>query len=206
VTQPPAVEGALAPGLRLITQLEQTGVLTDTGLNLDGLDITYDECEALAAMCGRVREVSTWVIGDLIVYSEQAFGDDVTYGQLAHATGLAYQSVVNIASVSRRVPPHRRRRGLSRSHHEAVAKLPPGEQRTLLAKAEREDWSRDILRDEVRAATHPEPTAAVSVEPNPDAVIDAARTLIRNARDAGENTVCRKEDVESLRLALVDDG
>lgn len=189
-------------GLTLMAQLEQQGVVTEQALNLDGLALTVDECEALASMFGKVKEITSWMVGDLIVYCEERFGVDVTYSDIAGETGLALQTVQNLASISRRVPPPRRVLSLRHSVHAEVASLPPKEQREWLAKARKGGWKRDELRAHLQASRLELEPAAVEVIPDPGMVIEAARTLVRNARESGDNALCRRGDVTRLRSLL----
>lgn len=183
-----------------MAELERAGAITDNGLNVNGKDLSREQCEALASLFGEVKRRSSWVIGDLMVYCENAFGTDVTYGEIAELTGLAYQTVTNLASVSRRVPPSRRRASLPHSMHETVASLPPVEQKQLLKQAEAEAWTRLDLRERV----HPrvlEPAVPNHVT-DTRSLEKAARDLLAHADDAGENVVCRKLDVDRVRAAL----
>lgn len=194
----------LEAGLRLHDQLRATGFIQDSALVVPDEGISLDEARSLAAMLGFVKRNTSWVLGDLIVYCEKAFGDDMTYSDIAVATGLAYQTVANLASVSRRVPPSRRVSSLPPSMHATVAKLPAREQKQLLTTAAREGWSREAMREHVRALE--EPVAAVVPELNgkPDAalVFRAVRSLLQNADVAGENVVVRAGDVARLRSAM----
>ena len=138
-------------GLTLLHELELAGAVTETGLNLDGIDLTYDQCEALAAMLGRVKRATSWIVGDLLAYSERKFSEEAP--QIAEATGLAPQTLLNLASVSRRVAPERRRASLPHGVHAEVASLLPDEQEEWLSRAEQGDWSRSDLRAHMHAET-----------------------------------------------------
>lgn len=199
---------SLVNGLQLVQQLEATGAISDSGLSINIGDLTVEQCEALASMLGRVKRLTSWALGDLIVYCEIAFGEDVTYGDIAEATGLSYQTVTNLASISRRVPPSRRVPGLPHSMHETVAALPPRDQRELLGRAKKEGWTRAQLREEkeerTRSAAGAERPAAPAARDTPDvgALVKAARDLLANADVAGDNAVCRRRDLERMEAAL----
>lgn len=191
----------LEAGLRLHDQLRATGFIQDSALVVPDEGISLDEARSLAAMLGFVKRNTSWVLGDLIVYCEKAFGDDVTYSDIAVATGLAYQTVANLASISRRVPPSRRVASLPHSMHATVAKLPAREQKQLLSAAAKEGWSREVMREHVRPE---EPVVVPELNGRPDAalVIRAVRSLLQNADEVGENVVVRARDVARLRSAM----
>ena len=133
----------------LIRELEQAGALTPTHLDLSSRpDLSYDTCEALAAFFGQINHASRFWIADILIYSEQVHGEAVA--QIAEATKLAPQTVENITSVGRRVPPSRRRAKLSFSVHAEVAALEPSEQRAWLKVAEREALTKSELRARIR--------------------------------------------------------
>ena len=141
---------SISTALALRERLEDAGVITDTGLRLDHRPLTYDEAEALARMFGRVHRSLAWNIGDLIIYSERAFGE--LWPQIAEATRLSPQTAQNYASLCRKFPHDRRRPALNPSVHEAVRSLEPAEQDRWLDEAEAEGLSREDVRARVRAA------------------------------------------------------
>lgn len=209
MSSPAEQQRTLVNGLQLVQQLEATGAISDSGLSVSAGDLTVEQCEALASMLGRVKRLTSWALGDLIVYCEAAFGEDVTYGDIAEATGLSYYTVTNLASISRRVPPSRRIPGLPHSMHETVAALPPREQKELLTRAMKEGWTRAQLREvkEERARSSdgaPKKIAATPSTTTPDvpALVRAARDLLAHADVAGENAVCRLRDLEMMKVAL----
>lgn len=133
-------------GYQLLVQLEQSGAITATSLNLPP-DLPFDQFEALAYMFGRIRDQSAWVIGDLLNYGEKAYGHK--YAQAEAATGLAEQTLMNYSSVCGRVPKSRRRKGLKFSHHAEVASLSPDDQNHWLSLAYKGGWPRSRLRFEL---------------------------------------------------------
>ncbi len=88
----------------------------------------------------------------LIAEVERAGGmyrEDI-YLQAVSLTGLSHQTLENYASASRLVPPQRRRPNVSHSIHVEVKSLPAGAQKRLLAKAEREQLTKEAVRGLVR--------------------------------------------------------
>lgn len=134
----------LEVGSSLLADLRRSGAITRTGINPAVFDATLDECEALAALCGEVKDVSSWLVGDLIGYSERKFGEIAP--QIIAATGLAPSTLENLASVSRKIPPEQRVEGVKHSTHALVQKLPPREQTRWLTEAKQHGWSRADLK------------------------------------------------------------
>ena len=99
-------------------------------------------------MLGRIHKATAFWIGDWINYGEAAYGE--MYAQAVDDLGLDPQTLMNYASVCRRVAGGRRRSGISFSHHAEVASLDPEEQTHWLDQAEAERWSRSELRLRLR--------------------------------------------------------
>ena len=123
-------------------------VWTATSLELPS-DLPFAEYEAILFALGRARDMTAWALGDAIRFGEAVYGE--RYAQAVEATGRAKQTLMNYAWVSGRVPPSRRRAGLSWSHHEAVTRLKPRERDEWLDRAEAEQMSVEELRRLVRA-------------------------------------------------------
>jgi len=93
---------------------------------------------------------SAWCLGDWLVYGQAAFKG--RYRDALEQTSLDYQTLRNYAWVARRFPVSRRRDNLSFGHHAETAALPEPEQDYWLRKAADQRWSRNQLRQEVRAS------------------------------------------------------
>lgn len=112
--------------------------------------LPFERYEALLLMFWEVHELSRFVIGDLLAAAEDEYRDDL-YLQAVAMTGLSYNTLQNYASASRMVPPSRRRTpAVSHSIHVEVKGLPPNSQRRLLARAEREQLTKEAVRELVR--------------------------------------------------------
>jgi hypothetical protein len=79
------------------------------------------------------QSVQFW-LGDWLNYGEARWGEK--YSQALETTEYALGTLQNAAWVASNVDPVRRRAGLSFSHHQTVAHLPPQEQEILLDEAE----------------------------------------------------------------------
>lgn len=130
-------------GLQLLAALEETGAITLTALVLPP-DISYDECEALAAMLGQLHRTSQWLIGDLLNHIERVYGE--TYAQAAEVTGLSKGALMNYTWVCSKIPRSRRRPHVHFSTHMEVASLEPAEQDKWLKEADRNKWTKEELR------------------------------------------------------------
>jgi hypothetical protein len=117
--------------------------VSETSLVLDP-EISWERYEEIVAFVGRLTRACCWWTGTLVNFGEARWGE--RYSQVLETSGLSYDRLSTIAWVERRVPPQNRRAGLSFSHHEAVAKLPPARQKKLLDRAVAENLSRATLR------------------------------------------------------------
>lgn len=113
---------------------------------MTGRDEWLTEGRALAEH----RERDQWALGDWVVQGERRYGDLL---QAAAAIGIDYGVLRNLATVARKVEESRRRDSLSWSHHAAIAALPVEVGDALLDRAEAEEWSREVIREEAREAS-----------------------------------------------------
>jgi excisionase family DNA binding protein len=123
--------------------LERAGAITPTSLRLSA-DLDYEQAEMIGRYLGAFRDATAWWLGDYIVQTEELFSHQAS--QLAEATGRSPETLRVYAWVARAVPPDRRRKRLSFSHHQAVAKYDRAEQERLLDLAERERLSVHEMR------------------------------------------------------------
>jgi hypothetical protein len=145
--------------------LEAAGaVVTEVSLNLSDPDLDWEDYERLGVFLGSMNRACSWWVGDFILYGEKIYGE--LYAQIEEALGLAPQTLANRASVARHVPPNRRRAALPFGVHAEVAYLEPRDRDLWLDKAERGQWTRAKLREEMRAArgiTGPDPMGDLAV-------------------------------------------
>jgi hypothetical protein len=99
---------------------------------------------------GTVGRGSAWWIGDWVRYGNARYGE--RYKLVASITGYDTQTLMNIAYVTSRFEPSRRRESLSFSHHAEVAALCREEQDRWLDQAMFERLSVRGLRAELRRA------------------------------------------------------
>lgn len=121
---------------------------TPTGLTI-GENLSYAEWESVGFGLAKVGKAMQWWIGDWVSYGGKRYGE--TYKAAIDATGMAYQTVANFASVCNSFEFSRRRENLSFKHHVEVQSLEPDKQDELLDRAEAEGLSCASLRELVRA-------------------------------------------------------
>ena len=68
--------------------------------------MTKEQYVGVLGVLGGRSKMLPWIIGDLIVYGEQAFGEE--YAQLVEALGLAPGTLAQYAWVAKNIPPARR--------------------------------------------------------------------------------------------------
>lgn len=114
-----------------------------------GRDLSIGEWSEIGRQLGVAANSASWLIGDWMALGERTYGSTYTEGQAI--TGLATQTLMNLASVCRAIETSRRRETLSFGHHAAVAALAPWAQDQFLALAEREGLSVMVLRLRIHA-------------------------------------------------------
>jgi len=97
-----------------------------------------------------------FILGDLLLRGEQAFGDDA-YAKASAVAGLDPETLRHYAWVAKKVPEQARHAELSFSHHRQVAILGLGEQMAWLTRAHAEKLSVAQLKEAIRAARPPKP-------------------------------------------------
>ncbi|MFG1711011.1 LmbU family transcriptional regulator [Nonomuraea sp. M3C6] len=112
-------------------------------------DTTLDEWRLIGREIGVIHDASGWWLGDWLVYGQERYPE--RYRQAIDETGLDYQTLRNYAWIARRFEMHRRRDKLSIQHHVEVAALSEVEQDLWLDRAEHFSWSRNALREQLKA-------------------------------------------------------
>jgi hypothetical protein len=182
--------------------LEQSGALTNKALLLPA-EVSEDELEGIARMFGGVKSTSSFVLGDLFLYTQTVYGDDAV-ARMEEATGLAHQTCENMLSICRRIKPSVRRdvTELHFSTQAVVAPLTPNEQRHWLSEAVKHGWTRQQLRDEIFGAKVLPPAVNGNL---PDVVKDA----LAGAREMMDGWLISRDSYTRLTAALhggVEDG
>jgi hypothetical protein len=146
----------------LLAELEKAGAVIANGLFLPE-DLSYEQYESIGALLGALHQMNAFLIGDWLNYGEHAYGEK--YAQAATRVGLSPQTLTNYASIANRVPPSRRRLGVSFSLHAEVAALSPNEQRHWLKVAATESLSKMELRERIRPQGELPPAGVVTACP-----------------------------------------
>jgi len=134
--------------LELLGDLERTGAISTIGLHIADPNLSYERAEAIGSLLGTMYESVRFAIGDWLLLCEKLFPE--RFSQIAEALPLSEGGRLEFMRVSGRVPRSTRRKGLSWSHHRAVAALAPPEQKAWLRKAATEGMSHAALRDALR--------------------------------------------------------
>src|SRR5947209_609120 len=92
------------------------------------------------------KNIHFW-LGDLLTYGESRWG--AMYTEMVEETGYDYATLRVFKWVAGQVASSRRREGLTFAHHQEVAGVAPDQQQRLLARAERDGWTREDIRHEV---------------------------------------------------------
>jgi hypothetical protein len=154
--------------------------------------LSLSDWESLGKRLLALTESVTWWTADWLVYGENTYKD--RYQEAIKRTSLSYQTLRNYAWVAKRFNIDRRRANLSFGHHAEVASLEQAESDFWLRKAEEFDWSRNRLRQEVRASLR----ERNEVEPTSDDPDGDGEPLPPN-QDSTESST---ENGEALRIRL----
>jgi len=162
-----AIDGAGQP-LSSGIQIHKAGLLFTTKHSIN----TW---EKIGADLLSFANSSTWWIADWLVYGEVTFQD--RYKEAVKRTALSYQTLRNYTWVARKFPLSRRRQTLSFSHHLEVVALDQPQQELWLRQAEKQRWSRNRLRTEVRDSLQTQQGAALeAVDATPELSGESAVT------------------------------
>lgn len=112
---------------------------------------SFEDWEETGRNLASANKVLNWWIGDWWAAGTHRYGARAQ-AAAQNIFGREFQSLVNMASVSRSFESNRRRLALSWSHHAEVASLSPAKADDLLDRAEREGWSTRDLRAEAIAS------------------------------------------------------
>lgn len=124
---------------------------TLTGMQFDPV-LPFEDWQALGIRISISANATAWWLGDWLSYGQYKYGR--RYKAAIAGTGLDYQTLRNYAMVARRFQMSRRRDKLSFQHHAEVCALKDEEQDEWLGRAERERWSRNELRRNLRVARY----------------------------------------------------
>jgi hypothetical protein len=117
--------------------------LNRLGVQFDG-DIPEQAVDDLLQKFGSVTRGCMFIIGDAINFANGKYGEK--YDHWIAVTGLEYQTLMNAASVARKIEFYLRRENLTYDHHKMVSALHPDEQKRWLDLAEEKGMSSRRLR------------------------------------------------------------
>jgi len=131
--------------------LSVPGAAGETALSLPP-DMLLSEWAATGEVLNQVHKAWKWWFGDWLNYGEDHWPEE--YAQYMDITDLPYQSIKNIMSVARNIPPHMRHKTLPWSSHADVVPLTfkdKGAAMKVIEQADEEQWPRHYLRAVVKA-------------------------------------------------------
>ncbi len=174
----------LVPDEKIMIEAEGYRV-SALGLQVTKADLTWNEYCAMGEQLQFLEGGIRWYIGDWINYGEFRWGDK--YTQAIKATGNKLQTLMNWAWVARRVPYHRRRLGLTFTHHEIVARLEPEEQTRWLDMAVQGDWNTRELEEAIRQAERAALLGRSQINALPEPQISGQPEVLPEREVAGSN-------------------
>lgn len=116
--------------------------LTATGVEFLAAP-TLEQWRAAMQWTKRCEGAVAWWLGDLVVNGENMFGEDAS-------CEYERETIRKFTWVAEKVQPSVRRKALSFTHHEKVAKLPHREQQKWLLAAEQHGWSAKELAKQIK--------------------------------------------------------
>jgi hypothetical protein len=128
-----------------------------TGLTIPN-NVSIEDWKEIGNRIFVLSNSSVWWLGDWLVYGQEHYPN--RYRRAIEETSLDYQTLRNYAWIAKRYPLHRRRAKLSFQHHAELASLPDEQQDEWLSRAEKFGWSRNMLRNKLKASK--------SIEKQPD--------------------------------------
>jgi len=135
-TSPHKRHGAIVHGFRL----------AERGLTPVGTPTREQWSDCLDYLMHLERHIHFW-IGDLLLCGARRWGE--MYDEMIERTGYEPRTLRTLKWVASSVDVSRRREGLSFAHHQEVAGLSPEQQDVVLAQAQREGWTREMVRHAV---------------------------------------------------------
>jgi hypothetical protein len=154
--------------------LDDRAVTKRVGLSLPP-DLALDDWQQIGHQIFAISDASAWWLGDWLVYGQNRYPE--RYRRALQETGLDYQTLRNYAWVARKFEPSSRHEDLSIQHHVEVAALSPAERTAWLSRAARFGWSRNRLREHLRASRAANPGTLVP---------DAGETLLHLTIDSAK--------------------
>jgi len=113
---------------------------------------TIEQWSAAMQFATSTYDATPYWVGDLLNYGESRKDWSEKLDQAMETTGLARHTLTKLAYIARRTDADARRMAPSISHAEEVAALEPPAQKQWLNKATAEGWTKNELRQHLRAS------------------------------------------------------
>lgn len=144
------------------------------GLKVKNKNVTIDQfAHGLTFLMGLGQSIQ-FMIGDLLIASEQKFGEAAS--QICLATGYNYKTLANAQWVCEQIPVDQRRPQLPFSHHKAVAALTDKQREKLLDQAEKNRMTSTELEKKVKELKKGKTGSQDNAEGSTDGGNDAGAT------------------------------
>jgi hypothetical protein len=141
-------QGLPTSGEPIDFELPHGASVSATGLRLLDLEINIDQWSEIGAKLSNMHYSVQWAIGDWWAYGYRTYRDKAH--KIVEKLPYTKESVMNLGTVARSVPPSLRNEALSFSHHVAVASLEHEDQKKWLKRAGGNPrWSVKKLRDSI---------------------------------------------------------
>lgn len=134
----------------LASDLPHGAKISATGLFMPA-DLDEQQWQAVGSMLVTLNSGIQWALGDWWAYGFHAYGERKSKA-IAKKLPYEFGSMMNLGWVARKIPASLRNEALSFSHHVAVAKLEPEDQKKWLdkaAKARPKAWSVKKLQQQI---------------------------------------------------------
>jgi hypothetical protein len=121
-----------------------------TGLVLP-TDLDFNEWKDLGTKLVTMRSGNQWALGDWWAYGEHKYGDrKKAVEEAGIRLHYKFNSLMNLATISRKFPPSSRNEVLKFTHHKIVAALPVEDRTKWLARAASMHWSVEKLQKAIQ--------------------------------------------------------
>lgn len=198
-----AAAEALVEARRAASALFDGQPITIGGFQLKACEIvpldehpTLDGWRAAFEFSEACEHGSPYWVADLLAYSESRSDWRAKMDQAKSGTGYAHRTLINLASIGRRVKGRARQLAPSISHAAVVASLEQDEQEELLEKAKVEEWTVGELS---RAKTdHSRRTVVTGQAPE----MHTIEVTVRMTREAASPYLAEQAAWQAVRSAI----
>ena len=140
-------------------------------------NLTFKDWQLLADGINTFSGASMWILGDWLNYGEDRYGQE--FSQFVDKLEYAQITQQEALRIARRFPKETRHGGLPWSYHQTVAGLATAEREVLLKESEINQWTREQLRDEMKAREGKEKSAPRERKAKPKRAVKKGMTVVQ---------------------------